>query len=881
MPRRSFIALACAALSLTVLALLAGPALAEQRVALVLGNSAYQNKDLALVNPRTDATDVAAALGSLGFEVVLETDAGKPATERAIEKFARMAVGADAVLFYFAGHAVQHNGQNYLLPADANVTDEIGLQYQTVRVESVRSVLAASNGIKIMVLDACRNNPVAEHLAKSAVAPLSLPAGERTRGLKRTEEAQGLIIAYATAPGDVALDGQGRNSPFTKAFLRRLKEPGLEIEMMFRRIAADVNAATSGRQRPETYVSLVSEYYLNRNDRIAWDKVKTTEDISLLREFLEKFPSSFYALEARYRIEALERAREDACRRDSATLAGIAQRDITRLRELMRSSVCASVRKDAEARLAEAEADLAREAATCRRESADLDALARLGKAGDIEALGQTATCPAIVAAAQKVLAEIAAKAEAACAQEAENLDKIGPRDAAGLKALLARRPCDRVKAAAGERLDRLEVTLAREAELCRREKTAFESLPPHTAAGEIEAFRRHAKCPETIAAIDQKLRQLAAEADAACARDNVALSKIPPHDLEALRSLAAQTACNAIKTSALERIEAEKERVAQACGRDEAQWVPLAQAGDPGRLESLRTRIECPRVAAAIDHRLAELKTACASEGTSLAKLTDEDAEQLRSFLARLTCDPVRNAAQAKLAKLNQLLTQREETCRRESQELAALRARGAQARDEIAAFRPACVTLKPEVAALLESLPAPVPINSEPQIRSAQSELRRLGCFKGQPNGTLNEETLEGLKLYFKAKGKAGASLASIEVSDALIEELKEENSSPCPARVIANPDPADEPSRPKRTPKSSGVAKLPPADIHEGTSESKKVRRRPSAPAQAATKPPRAAPKPERQYARPTALRPIPQASGNSRSHGGISSSIGVGF
>lgn len=881
MPRRSFIALAYAAFSLAVLALFAGAALAEQRVALVLGNSTYQNKDLALVNPRTDAKDVAAALEALGFEVLLETDAGKPATERAIEKFARMAVGADAALFYFAGHAVQHNGHNYLLPADADVTDEIGLQYQTVQVDSVRSVLAASNGIKIMVLDACRNNPVAERLAKSAVAPLALPAGERTRGLRRTEEAQGLIIAYATAPGDVALDGQGRNSPFTKAFLRRLKEPGLEIEMMFRRIAADVNAATSGRQRPETYVSLVSEYYLNRNDRIAWDKVKSTQDIGLLREFLERFPSSFYALEARYRIDALERAREDACRRDSETLAGVAPRDVARLRDLMQASACASVRKAAETRLAAGEADLAREAAACRRESADLEALARAGKAADIEALSQAAKCPAIASAAQKALREIAAKAEATCAREAELLDKIGPRDAAGLKTLLARTSCGEVKAAAAKRLDQLEVALAREAELCRREKTAFESLPAGISAREIEAFRRRANCPRTIAAVDRTLRQLAAAADAACARDNAALGKIPAHDLEALRGLAAETSCSAIRTTALERIEAEKERVAQACARDEAQFVPLAQSGDLARLESLRPGVECPRIAAAIGKKLAELKTSCAKEEASLERLTGEDAEGLHAFLARVFCEDVRNAALAKLAKLNQLLAQREETCRRESQDLAVLRARGAQARGEIAAFRPACPTLKPEIEAALASLPAPVKLNSAAQIRDAQSELRRLGCFDGRPNGKLDKKTLEGLKLYFKAKGKAGASLATIAVSDALVLELKDESSSLCAAPIIAKPEPAEEPGRPKPTPKSGGIAKLPPADTHEGTSPPKKVKKKPSVPARAETKAPRAASKPSRQSARPSAPRPIPQASGHSPGRGGISPSIGVGF
>ncbi|QBR70956.1 hypothetical protein CU048_06290 [Beijerinckiaceae bacterium] len=363
-------------------------ALADRRVALVLGNSAYKNPALELANPRDDAQDVAAALRGLGFEVQLEIDADIATSNKALQQFTRSAVGADAALFYFAGHAIQYLGQNFLLPVDADIKDDISLPFETISVENIRALLDRSDGVKIVVLDACRNNPVAERLAKIVSASPPVVVGDRGRGLQRIDKIEGLLVAYAAAPGEVALDGEGRNSPFTKAFLRRLKEPGLEIEMMFRRVAGDVNAETGGRQRPETYVSLVGEYYLNQNDKIAWEKLRATEDPAALRDFIEHFPSSFYSVEARYRLKALERAiadekarggsslaaDDDACHRDSTILEGT--EDVARLRSLMQATPCDAVKTAAAARIQDIEASLERDADTGSAQK-EIDAASR------------------------------------------------------------------------------------------------------------------------------------------------------------------------------------------------------------------------------------------------------------------------------------------------------------------------------------------------------------------------------------------------------------------------------------------------------------------------------------------------------------------------
>ena len=287
-----------------LLACSGGGAMADRRIALVVGNANYSNPSLVLSNPKNDAEDVATALRSLGFEVVQAIDTNKRDLDLSMAKFARLATDSDAALFFYAGHALQYQGRNYLMPIDAEVEDEVSLRYQMMPIDDVRAALDRASGVKVMILDACRNNPVVDSLRRKAGGETRALGG--ARGLARIDKTQGTVIAYATAADEVAADGQGRNSPFTTAFLKRLSEPGLEIEQLFRRVAADVNSATGGRQRPETYVSLLSDYYLNQTDRTAFDGIKDSADPAALRDFIARFPTSSYASDARYRIQRME-----------------------------------------------------------------------------------------------------------------------------------------------------------------------------------------------------------------------------------------------------------------------------------------------------------------------------------------------------------------------------------------------------------------------------------------------------------------------------------------------------------------------------------------------------------------------------------------------
>jgi hypothetical protein len=302
---------------LILMALSISAATAETRVALVVGNSLYKNASLALLNPKNDAHDVAAVLRTLGFEVIVAIDATKRDLDLAMTQFARSATNADTALFYYAGHAIQYQGRNYLMPIDAELEDEISLRYQTTSLEDVRAAIDRAGGVKIMILDACRNNPIVEDLKRKMMgASRSI---DLTRGLARIDRAQGIVVAYATAADEVASDGPGRNSPFTTALIKRLQDPGLEIAKMFRRIAADVNEMTNGRQRPEIYVSLIDEYFINQKDRLVWDQIKETTDPKAFRDFVANFPSSPRVSDAQYRLETLEQlARERQMEKERA-----------------------------------------------------------------------------------------------------------------------------------------------------------------------------------------------------------------------------------------------------------------------------------------------------------------------------------------------------------------------------------------------------------------------------------------------------------------------------------------------------------------------------------------------------------------------------------
>lgn len=293
-------------LLVALLAILLGSAqaVAQQRVALVVGNSGYARAP-SLPNPANDAQDMAERLTALGFKVILRTDAGKAAMDGALVEFARTAANAEIALFYFAGHGMQHQGRNYLLPVDAKIEDELDLRYNLIGLEDVRAALDRVPGARLIILDACRDNPLAERFTRSVAG--ASRSGSGSRGLARVSQSGGSLVAYATQADDVASDGRGRNSPFTRALLQHIGDRGVEIGTLFRRVAATVNRDTGGRQTPEVSISLLSEVYLNPDpeDVAAWRATQFSQSRADYEDFLARFPESSFAAAARAQIARL------------------------------------------------------------------------------------------------------------------------------------------------------------------------------------------------------------------------------------------------------------------------------------------------------------------------------------------------------------------------------------------------------------------------------------------------------------------------------------------------------------------------------------------------------------------------------------------------
>ena len=264
----------------------------ENRVALVVGNGAYQNTTR-LSNPLNDARDMSAALKAAGFTVVEALDADKRKLDGALRAFTDKLVNADIALLFYAGHGLQVGLQNYLVPIDAKLERERDLEFETVKLEFVLRQMEIDREGKttIVILDACRDNPLARNLARS-MGTRSAAIG---RGLAATSTGLGTFIAYSTQPGNVALDGDGRNSPFTSALVKHMGEKGRNLPATMIEVRKDVVAATEGKQVPWDHSALTGDFYFSPGDASAPQRgavapapAGSSADLAALQERLRK-----------------------------------------------------------------------------------------------------------------------------------------------------------------------------------------------------------------------------------------------------------------------------------------------------------------------------------------------------------------------------------------------------------------------------------------------------------------------------------------------------------------------------------------------------------------------------------------------------------------
>lgn len=294
-------------------------ALAEARVALVIANAAYDGSIGPLPNPVNDARLVAKSLESAGFQVALATDVDQRGMKRAISEFSEALAKAapDATgLFYFAGHGVQVGGSNYLVPIGAQIKREADVDLEAVAAETVLKQLEfAGARVNIVILDACRNNPLSRGFRSAG------------GGLSRIDAPTGSFVAYSTAPGRVASDGTGENSPFASALAAEILKPGVSLEETFRNVRGSVMAATNGEQVPWDSSSLTAPFYFSPGapategpaptgpvpaadavEQAYWHMIEDTGNPADLEGFLKKYPNGAFAEIAQLKLEKLRQA---------------------------------------------------------------------------------------------------------------------------------------------------------------------------------------------------------------------------------------------------------------------------------------------------------------------------------------------------------------------------------------------------------------------------------------------------------------------------------------------------------------------------------------------------------------------------------------------
>ena len=307
--------------------------MSAQRVALVIGNSNYDHVPV-LANPRNDASDIGAALERLGFVVTPLENVGYDSFRKSLQEFKRAASVSKVAAVFYAGHGIEVDQRNFLVPVDARLASDQDVEFETVPLDLVMRALDGASELRLVILDACRDNPFAAKMQRSG-ATRSIG-----RGLARLEPPEQTLVAYSAEAGTVASDGDGRNSPYTAALLRHIEESGLELDLMFRHVRDSVLSSTGGSQRPFTYGSLSSQgtYLTERGEaepvedekeveklvvislsssdeqlateRLFWESIKDLTNAEYFQAYIDQYPDGAYVKLARIKLKVLKDASE-------------------------------------------------------------------------------------------------------------------------------------------------------------------------------------------------------------------------------------------------------------------------------------------------------------------------------------------------------------------------------------------------------------------------------------------------------------------------------------------------------------------------------------------------------------------------------------------
>ncbi|CCV11966.1 conserved exported hypothetical protein [Mesorhizobium sp. STM 4661] len=314
-----------------------------KRVALVIGNSKYVHA-VALPNPANDARLIASTLRNAGFQVIEGVDQDNAGMHSLISRFTEQSYDADLAVIFYAGHGMQVDGKNFLFPVDAELTSPAYLKTRTIQIDDFMAALPPDPAVGVIILDACRDNPLARMLAASMPKGRSTSLGSGLAPVEAKSDGVGtggILIAYATDPGAIAFDGNGVNSPYTAALARYLTEPGVEIQTALTRVRGEVTKTTKGRQRPWHNASLGREVFLGQSvaeaapavkpvadasgaaatptpapvtseppswevEQRLWDEASKRNSVPFYKAYLDQFPSGRFATVARLNIDQLK-----------------------------------------------------------------------------------------------------------------------------------------------------------------------------------------------------------------------------------------------------------------------------------------------------------------------------------------------------------------------------------------------------------------------------------------------------------------------------------------------------------------------------------------------------------------------------------------------
>ena len=749
------------------------PAFADKRVALVVGNSSYQTVPQ-LPNPSRDASAVAKLLRDAGFDIVdIQLNVENLEFKRAIRKFEAEADQADIAVVYYAGHGLEIAGTNYLIPVDARLASDRDADDEAISLERLVSSADGARRLRLVILDACRDNPFVGTMRRERKTASRAVAS----GLGRVEPTStDTLIAYAAKAGSTAADGDGEHSPFTAAILKTLTVPGLDVRLAFGRVRDEVLKETSNLQEPFVYgslgggnVSLVPAPVVPQEAPLGDIKAdyELVQQINTKRAwevFLGTHPTGFYADLAKARIEQLN---AQPASQPNATVASLAPQQPPATPESPSKEAIAWDKV---------------------KDSTEIPVLQRFIKRFPNAPLALTAKqrIDVLKKAAQEREEKARAEREAA-RQAAEEARRKAEQQKAELAAQKKREEDER-RAREAEAAEKARAAAAELAAKKRREEEERQAAAAE-AARQAKAAEAERKAQETKQKAEKAEREKAAAEAAARAaaeqkaKEAEAAEKARAAAVEAARQAKAAAAERKAqlakqKTEQAEREKAAAEAATRAAAEQKAKEAEAAEKARAAAAEAAR------QAKAAEDERKVQ-------EAKRKAEQVEQEKKAAAEAAARAAAEKQAKEAEAARKKA-ELAAAKEATCKDEQSKLDAIISKGSEGAgvDDLKQFSRTvtCERLAPVVVAAIDRFNAEAAKraaarpDSPELVRSAQSQLVRLGCLSAKADGKLDDKTMSALSRYLKIEGQPADNPS---VTEALVTELSKHATRVCPVQ------------------------------------------------------------------------------------------------